>query len=87
MDEFDTQRIAIVGGSAGGYSALMLSALQMGNCTTIATSPIANVYFNFYQYFQMANRKDAPFFLIRMTPPDGKPFPLWDLRIVLEVLS
>lgn len=63
MDEFDTQRIAIVGGSAGGYSALMLSALQMGNCTTIATSPIANVYFNFYQYFQMANRKDAPFFL------------------------
>ena len=63
MDEFDTQRIAIVGGSAGGYSALMLSALQMGNCATIATSPIANTYFNFYQYFQMANRKDAPFFL------------------------
>ena len=63
MDEFDAQRIAIVGGSAGGYCALMLSALQMGNCATIATSPIANVYFNFYQYFQMANRKDAPFFL------------------------
>lgn len=63
MDEFDTQRIAIVGGSAGGYSALMLSALQMGNCATIATSPITNVYFNFNQYFQMANRKDAPFFL------------------------
>ena len=63
MDAFDTQRIAVVGGSAGGYSALMLSALQMGNCATIATSPIANTYFNFYQYFQMANRKDAPFFL------------------------
>lgn len=63
MDEFDTQRIAVVGGSAGGYCALMLSALQMGNCATIATSPIANVYFNFYQYFQMASRKDAPFFL------------------------
>lgn len=63
MEEFDTQRIAIVGGSAGGYSALMLSALQMGNCATIANSPISNAYFNFYQYFQMANRKDAPFFL------------------------
>ena len=63
MEEFDNQRIAIVGGSAGGYTTLMLSALQMGNCTSIATAPIANVYFNFYQYFQMAQRDDAPFFL------------------------
>ena len=63
MDEFDNQRIAIVGGSAGGYTTLMLSALQMGNCASIATAPIANVYFNFYQYFQMAQRDDAPFFL------------------------
>ena len=63
MDEFDTERIAIVGGSAGGYTTLMLSALQMGNCASIATAPIANVYFNFYQYFQMAQRDDAPFFL------------------------
>ena len=63
MEEFDTERIAVVGGSAGGYTAMMLSALQMGNCATIATAPIANVYFNFYQYFQMAKRDDAPFFL------------------------
>lgn len=63
MDEFDTHRIAVVGGSAGGYTAMMLSALQMGNCATIANAPIANVYFNFYQYFQMAKRNDAPFFL------------------------
>ena len=63
MEEFDNQRIAIVGGSAGGYTTLMLSALQMGNCTSVATAPIANVYFNFYQYFQMAQRDDAPFFL------------------------
>lgn len=66
-DEFDKQRIAIVGGSAGGYTALMLSALQMGNCTTIATAPISNVYFNFYQYFPMAERDDAPFFLKLVT--------------------
>lgn len=63
MEEFDTERIAVVGGSAGGYTAMMLSALQMGNCATIANAPIANVYFNFYQYFQMAKRDDAPFFL------------------------
>ena len=62
-EEFDNQRIAIVGGSAGGYTTLMLSALQMGNCASVATAPIANVYFNFYQYFQMAQRNDAPFFL------------------------
>ena len=63
MEEIDSQRIAVVGGSAGGYTALMLSGLQMGICATIATSPITNVYFNFYQYFQMAKRNDAPFFL------------------------
>lgn len=63
----DRQRISIVGGSAGGYTALMLSALQMGNCATIATAPISNVYFNFYQYFPMAERDDAPFFLKLVT--------------------
>lgn len=68
MAEFDRQRIAVVGGSAGGYTALMLSALQMGNCATIATAPISNVYFNFYQYFPMAaERDDAPFFLKLVT--------------------
>lgn len=52
MDGIDRQRIAIVGGSAGGYMALMLSELQMGTCATIANSPIANVYYNLYIYFQ-----------------------------------
>ncbi len=64
MEVFDRRRIVVVGGSAGGYTALMLSALQMGNCATIATAPISNVYFNFHQYFPMAaERDDAPFFL------------------------
>lgn len=64
MEEFDRQRIAIVGGSAGGYMALMLSALQMGNCATVANAPITNVYFNFYQYFQRTKEvKNPPFFL------------------------
>lgn len=52
MPEVDTERIAIVGGSAGGYMTLMLNTQQMGICTSIANSPISNVYFNFYQYFQ-----------------------------------
>ena len=52
MEGIDKQRIAIVGGSAGGYMALMLSELQMGTCATIANSPIANVYFNLYVHFK-----------------------------------
>ena len=47
----DAQRIAIVGGSAGGYMSLMLNELQMGTCAAIANSPIANVYYNLYIYF------------------------------------
>ena len=51
LDGIDRQRIAVVGGSAGGYMALMLSELQMGTCATIANSPITNVYYNLYVYF------------------------------------
>lgn len=52
MDGIDDQRIAIAGGSAGGYMALMLSELQMGICATIANSPISNIYYNLYIHFQ-----------------------------------
>lgn len=51
MEGVDNQRIAIVGGSAGGYTALMLNELQMGTCCAIANSPIANVYYNLCIYF------------------------------------
>lgn len=74
MEELDRQRIALVGGSAGGYTTLMLSALQMGNCVSIATAPISNVYFNFHQYFPQAeafsgngDSGEAPFFLKLVT--------------------
>ena len=50
-DGIDRQRIAVVGGSAGGYMALMLSELQMGTCATIANSPIANIYYSLYIHF------------------------------------
>ena len=51
MNGIDKERIAIVGGSAGGYMSLMLNMLQMGTCASIANSPIANVYYNLYVYF------------------------------------
>jgi len=56
LPEIDKARIAVVGGSAGGYMTLMLNALQLGVCCSIANSPIANVYFNFYRYFQEAGQ-------------------------------
>lgn len=52
LDGIDRQRIAIVGGSAGGYMSLMLNELQMGTCASIANSPIANVYYNLQIYFK-----------------------------------
>ncbi|MEK4436349.1 alpha/beta hydrolase family protein [Paenibacillus sp. FSL K6-2862] len=56
MEEVDHERIALIGGSAGGYTTLMLNALQMGINASIANSPITNVYFNFYQYFPEGNK-------------------------------
>lgn len=53
--EFDTNRICIVGGSAGGYMTMMLNGLQLGLCASIANGPITNTYFNFQYYFPMAN--------------------------------
>ncbi len=51
LDGIDKQRIAIVGGSAGGYTTLMLNELQMGTVASIANAPIVNAYFNFHEYF------------------------------------
>ena len=51
MPEFDRNRIAVVGGSAGGYTALMLSALHLGICCTVANSPVTNLPFTFHEFF------------------------------------
>ncbi|MFS0751665.1 alpha/beta hydrolase family protein [Oceanobacillus sp. 1P07AA] len=55
MNGIDKQRIAMVGGSAGGYTTLMLSQLHMGTVASIANSPIANIYFNAHVYFPKAD--------------------------------
>ncbi len=48
--EIDPDRIALVGGSAGGYTAMMLSALHLFPCCTVASGAFANVYFNYRHY-------------------------------------
>ena len=55
----DRQRIAVVGGSAGGYTALMLCELQMGVCAAVAHSPVANLYYNFAVYFRKCDELNA----------------------------
>lgn len=59
MPEFDRNRIAVVGGSAGGYMSLMLNALQLGICCSVANGPICNLYFNFYKYFNETKKYNA----------------------------
>lgn len=55
MEEFDPERLVLVGGSAGGYCSMMLAGLQMGICANIAQAPIENLYFNFYKHFNAAD--------------------------------
>ena len=54
--DFDPQRIAVTGGSAGGYMSMMLNALQMGACVHVAMSPVENLYFNFKIHFHAAQK-------------------------------
>ena len=58
MDEFDPKRIALVGGSAGGYMTLMLMGQNLGLCCAIANSPITNLYFNIKHYFNYVQQKN-----------------------------
>ena len=72
MEEFDPQRIVLVGGSAGGYTSMMLAGLQMGICANVANAPIENVYFNFYQHFEAADKVNGRALLKVMLKNAGK---------------
>ena len=61
--DFDSNRILLVGGSAGGYMTMMLNGLQMGICGSIADAPIENLFFNFYQLFPAAGKFNKDGFL------------------------
>jgi len=54
LPEIDRNRIAVVGGSAGGYMTLMLDGLQLGICCCVANCPVANLHFNFHSFFTAA---------------------------------
>lgn len=70
--DFDPQRILMVGGSAGGYMSMMLAGLQMGICANVANAPIENVYFNFYQHFNAADKINGGALLKVMLKNAGK---------------
>lgn len=53
--EFDQDRMALVGGSAGGYMTMMLSGQKLNLCASIANGPITNAYFQLECYFKRAN--------------------------------
>lgn len=67
MPEFDSDRIAIVGGSAGGYMTLMQMGTNLGICAAIANGPVANVYFNFKYCWPMAHKLNDPVLLRLMS--------------------
>ena len=58
--EIDNKRIAIVGGSAGGYTAMMLSAMHLFPCCTVASGAFANVLFNFRYYAPYLSSFNVP---------------------------
>jgi len=69
MEGVDTQRIAVVGGSAGGYMSLMLNELQMGISASIANSPISNIYYNLYIYFPACDETNRNSGFLSITMP------------------
>ena len=56
LPKVDPQRIALSGNSAGGYTALMLDALQLGNCACVANYAMVNPYFTFTRHFPQIDR-------------------------------
>lgn len=65
--EIDAEKIALIGGSAGGYTAMMLSALHLFACATSASGAFANVYFNFRHYAPYLSSFNQP---VAMTLPE-----------------
>ena len=55
MPEIDRTRISVMGGSAGGYMSLMLSALHLGICSSVSIAGITNIRFNMMDYFDHAH--------------------------------
>ena len=65
-EDIDKERIAVVGGSASGYTTLMLNGLQLGTVAAITNAPVTNVYFNFKQHFLAANEVNKNWKLLEL---------------------
>lgn len=89
MPEFDSDRIALVGGSAGGYMALMQMGTNLGLCAVIANGPVANMYFNFHHCWPMAQRLNQPVLLALLTEKqeDDQPKPENPALALMQKLS
>ncbi len=75
LPEIDSQRIALAGNSAGGYTALMLDALQLGNCACVANYAMVNPYDTFTRYFPQVDQWNARS-LRKAQPGDTPLFPI-----------
>jgi len=57
--DLDSSRLIVTGGSAGGYMAMMLSALHLGIAASICQSGILNFYFTGRCFLSEINRMNA----------------------------
>lgn len=65
LPSIDKQHILLCGGSAGGYTTLMLDALQMGITASVGNGPVPNVYYNVCQHFGTRAAKANSFWQLR----------------------
>ncbi len=83
--DIDRARIAVTGGSAGGYMALMLSILHLGIRCSVSFSGVTNIpylmnYFEDAEKFNAEERK-------KLTPEESKDFALLIERLPIPVLG
>lgn len=59
MPEVDRDKIILMGGSAGGYMAMMLTAFHLNIAATVCSSGVVNFYFTGRSYMSAINRINA----------------------------
>ena len=75
LPQIDPQRIALAGSSAGGYTALMIDALQLGNCAVVANYAMVNPYYTFTQHFPQIDRFNRKYTTVSETGEKTVIFP------------
>lgn len=75
LPQIDPQRIALAGSSAGGYTALMIDALQLGTCAVVANYAMVNPYYTFTQHFPQIDRFNQKYSSVSATGEATALFP------------